>query len=211
MPLTIVATADTHGLHNQLVIPDGDILVVAGDISSYGMLEEVEEFSTWLQSQPHQYKIVIAGNHDSPFEVHNSQAVKTLVNGRSDIIYLQDSPVVIEGITFYGSPWTPTFMNWYFMADRGLQIRERWDLIPSNADVLITHGPPAGILDYVRGLPLGCTDLLGKVMEIMPKYHIFGHIHEGYGYTTRDGITFVNASACDGRYRPINPPVVLEL
>ena len=84
-------------------------------------------------------------------------------------------------------------------------------MIPNNTDVLITHGPPATILDDVRGLPEGCVDLLARILQINPKYNIFGHIHEGYGGIRKGDTIFINASVCDGLYRPINEPVVFNL
>jgi Icc-related predicted phosphoesterase len=208
--MKIIPIADTHGLHHQVIVPSGDVLIVAGDICSYGTLAEVEEFGFWLQEQPCTHKIVIAGNHDKPFQSEKESAILALTQADPGIIYLQDSSVNIEGITFHGSPWTPTFMNWYFMVDRGLAIREKWAMIPENTDVLITHGPPATVLDNVRGISEGCVDLLERIIQIRPKYNVFGHIHEGYGSLMRGNITFFNASLCDGRYRPINKPVVFE-
>jgi len=209
--MKIVTIADTHGFHKQVTVPAGDALIVAGDICPQGTLQDIKKFCAWLQKQPCKYKIVVAGNHDKPFELENQLARKLLTKEAPEIIYLQDNVVEIEKVKFYGSPWTPTFMNWYFMADRGAAIQKKWAAIPKDIDVLITHGPPATILDGVRGIPLGCDDLLKKVQQINPQYHVFGHIHEGYGTTIRNGTTFINASVCDGRYRPINKPVVFSL
>ncbi len=209
--MKIIAIADTHGLHHNVEIPEGDVLIVAGDICSWGRLSEIEEFSVWLSTQPCRYRIVIAGNHDETFQANRATAEKALVQGSDDIIYLQDSSVTIEDVTFYGSPWTPTFFDWHFMADRGEEIRRKWSMIPDNTDVLITHGPPAEILDKVRGVPQGCTDLLEKISQIEPEYHIFGHIHEEYGVVTKEHTTLINASVCDERYRPINKPVIFEI
>ncbi len=209
--MKIIAIADTHGLHHNVEIPEGDVLIVAGDICSWGRLSEIEEFSDWLSAQPCRYKIVIAGNHDETFQANRDTAEKALVQRSDDIIYLQDSSVTIEGVTFYGSPWTPTFFDWHFMADRGEEIRRKWSMIPDNTDVLITHGPPAEILDKVRGVPQGCADLLEKISQIEPEYHIFGHIHEEYGVVTKEHTTLINASVCDERYRPINKPVIFEI
>ena len=209
--MKIVVIADTHGYHQRVTIPAGDVLVIAGDICSLGTLEEIKEFGNWLQGQPCRYKIVVAGNHDTPFEREQDPALSTLTAGAPDIIYLQDSSVRIDDVLFYGSPWTPTFMEWHFMADRGAPIRKKWAMIPEDTDVLITHGPPSTILDGVGGIPLGCHDLLEKVLRIRPKYHVFGHIHETYGMTRRNNTTFINASVCDGRYRPVNKPVVFDL
>ena len=206
--MKIIAIADTHGYHRQVEIPAGDVLLVAGDICSHGRLAEITEFSTWLLEQPCKHKIVVAGNHDEPFQSEYDSALQALSQDNPAVIYLQDSSTKIEGITFYGTPWTPTFMRWFFMADRGETIREKWAKIPDNTDVLITHGPPATILDNVGGFPEGCLDLLERVLQINPKYNIFGHIHEGYGSIRRDDTIFINASVCDGQYRPINKPFV---
>lgn len=209
--MEIVATADTHGLHSRLKLPTADVLIVAGDICPSGNMADVQDFGEWLRQQPFSYKIVIAGNHDKPFEVNQVEAVKSLVADDPTVHYLQDSEKTIKGIKFYGSPWTPTFYNWHFMANRGGEIREKWAMIPSDVDVLITHGPPAGILDNVNGIPQGCADLLEQIEVIRPKYNIFGHIHEGYGMRQIDEITFINASLCDARYRPVNMPVEVGL
>ncbi len=208
--MNIVAIADTHGFHEQVTVPAGDVLIVAGDICPQGTLQDIKKFGAWLQEQPCKHKIVVAGNHDKPFEVENDLARKLITKGMPGIIYLQDNAVKIEQVKFYGSPWTPTFMSWYFMANRGAAIQEKWAMIPENIDVLITHGPPATILDSVRGLPLGCDDLLERILQINPQYHVFGHIHEGSGSTRKNGTTFINASICDGQYRPINKPIDFE-
>ena len=155
--------------------------------------------------------LVVSLNYDEPFQSNNDSALRTLTRVDSNITYLEDSSVKIGGITFYGSPWTPTFINWYFMAARGSVIREKWAAIPENTDVLVTHGPPATILDNVRGIPRGCVDLLESIKQINPQYNVFGHIHEGYGSTRKNNTVFINACVCDGRYRPVNRPVVFEL
>ena len=209
--MKVVVIADTHGFQQRLTIPVGDVLVVAGDICPLGTLEEIKEFGNWLREQPFKHKIVVAGNHDAPFEHEQELAQDALIGGAPGIIYLQDSSVKIDDVLFYGSPWTQTFMEWHFMADRGAPIRKKWAMIPENTDVLITHGPPCTILDKVRGIPLGCNDLLERVLHIHPRYHLFGHIHQTYGTTRRNGITFINASVCDGRYKPVNEPVVFDL
>jgi len=90
--------------------------------------------------------------------------------------------VIIEGVKFYGSPWQPRFFDWAFNLDRGEEIKKKWDLIPMDTDVLITHGPPYGILDLTHeGEKVGCEELMKAVLRVQPKIHIFGHIHEAYG------------------------------
>jgi hypothetical protein len=126
--------------------------------------------------------------------------------------YLEDSGIEIAGVKFWGSPWQPEFYDWAFNLPRGQALADKWALIPDDIDVLITHGPPLGILDQViTGDHVGCADLLEAVQLIKPKVHIFGHIHEGYGRIEQNGTVFINASVCTARYRPINPPIVVEV
>ena len=203
----IVVISDTHNRHAQVEIPEGDILIHAGDITSKGALRDLRRFNKFLGELPHEHKIVIAGNHDFCFEREPLAARKELTN----CIYLQDSEVIVAGIKFYGSPWQPWFCDWAFNLQRGEEIRQKWNLIPQDTDVLITHGPPFQHGDtIVNGDHVGCEDLLQKVMEVKPRYHIFGHIHEAYGITKNDHTTFVNASTCTLEYKPINPPVEFE-
>jgi Icc-related predicted phosphoesterase len=126
-------------------------------------------------------------------------------------IYLQDEPVEIEGLKFYGSPWQPWFLDWAFNLERGESLRKVWARIPEDTDVLVTHGPPHGILDRTtRGEPVGCEDLRARVEELRTPLHLFGHIHEGYGTERRGQTLFVNASSCTVSYRPLQAPVILD-
>jgi Icc-related predicted phosphoesterase len=126
--------------------------------------------------------------------------------------YLLDEELELEGLKFYGSPYQPEFCNWAFNLPRGPQLARKWAKIPDDTDVLITHGPPGGILDRVAGGELvGCNDLRKRVKEINPKLHVFGHIHEAYGWHWEDKTIFVNAANCDLGYNPINKPVVVEI
>lgn len=207
--LTIVAISDTHGLHHLIDIPPGDVLIHAGDLSWTGELSEVAEFNAFLGTLPHRYKIVVAGNHDLCFEQQAAAARALFTNA----IYLEDESVTIEGLKFYGSPWQPRFLDWAFNLNRGAELRAKWDLIPQDTDVLITHGPPFGIRDFIVETEerVGCQDLLEVVMQVRPRYHYFGHIHDSAGVTLRHGITFVNASICDMSYRPIHRPIVTKI
>jgi Icc-related predicted phosphoesterase len=208
MKTRIVAISDTHNKHRALKIPDGDILVHAGDLTDMGDLADVEDFNDWLGTLPHPQKLVIAGNHDFCLENEPEAAEPLLTN----CIYLRDNAVTLDGITFYGSPWQPWFFNWAFNLRRGPEIKAKWDLIPQAVDVLITHGPPANILDRTYlGKEVGCADLLAAIQRIQPKYHIFGHIHESYGRLTRGKTEFTNASSCSLEYDPENPPIVIDL
>ncbi len=209
----IVCLSDTHNCNEQIAVPDGDVLIHAGDATIRGTQHEVEEFLTWFSSLPHKYKIFVAGNHDWLFE--NDNRFARLLVANFNIKYLQDSFVEIEGFKIYGSPWQPRFYDWAFNLMRGAEIAEKWKLIPDDTDILITHGPPHGILDEVPRKYFventGCEELRKKIEEIRPKLHIFGHIHCGYGQTEQFGVKFVNASNCDEEYNPTQPPIVIEL
>jgi len=117
--------------------------------------------------------------------------------------------VTVAGIKFYGSPWQPWFYDWAFNLKRRTEIRAKWDLIPLDTEVLITHGPPYGILDRTtRGERVGCEELLEAIKQIRPRLHVFGHIHEAYGIRSNDDISYINGSNCDVRFRLVNPPIV---
>lgn len=218
--LTIVALSDTHGLHATMDrdIPDGDVLIHAGDFCGRGHVEEVVEFAHWMGSLPHRHKLAIPGNHDIPVE-ESEQLCRDVFADRG-IRLLVGETVEIEGFRFFGSPYTPTFLNWHFMRDRGDPIRAEWKAIPDNADVVITHGPAYGHGDLAppwKGQPprhVGCLELLNRLLTVRPRVHIFGHIHDGYGVTISDeipGTTFYNASVCTEAYRPVNAPHTITL
>ena len=207
--MRIVCISDTHGLTDNLTIPDGDVLVHAGDFCSFGNKMELSRFNDFLSKLPHKHKVFIAGNHDVPVEMEGREFVKKQI---PQGVYLQDSAVEIDGLKFYGSPWQPEFCNWAFNLPRGRELDRMWRLIPKDTDILITHGPPAGIMDVVgSGERVGCADLRRYVGTIKPKVHVFGHIHEGYGMEEKDGTLFINASTCTGNYRPTNPPIVVDI
>lgn len=208
--MTFVFISDTHGQHEKLVLPAGDVLVHAGDFTLRGTLPEVTAFFDWFERQPYRYRVAVAGNHDFLAE-REPVLFRQLIP--ENVIYLEDSGVSLDGIQVWGSPITPWFFDWAFNRQRGADIRRHWDLIPAGADVLITHGPPYGILDEVLRdpRPVGCRDLLRRVEEIKPRVHVFGHIHEGYGQLEQNGTLFVNASALDVQYRAVNGAVVVEV
>lgn len=206
--MRLVCISDTHAFHHKLAVPDGDVLVHAGDLTDWGDLGDVEALDQWIRKLPHRHKLVIAGNHDFAFERKPKEARALL----KSCTYLEDSGVTVNGVRFWGSPWQPRFCDLAFNLDRGPAIRAKWDLIPAGTDVLVTHGPPLGHGDTTsRGEPAGCRDLLEVVGKIRPKLHVFGHIHEGYGTTRDTHTTFVNAASCDLNYRPVNAPVVFDL
>lgn len=210
--IRIICLSDTHNRHEQINVPDGDILIHAGDATNRGTIDEIVLFDEWFSNLPHPHKIFVAGNHDWLFETNNIRARKLL---DSSIYYLQDSTVEIENLKIYGSPWQPRFYDWAFNLNRGAELAEKWKLIPDETDVLITHGPPNGILDEVQRRYFventGCEELRKRVETIRPRLHVFGHIHCGYGTMETFGTKFVNAANCDEFYQPTNAPVIVDL
>lgn len=207
--LRVVAMSDTHLRHN-FVVPDGDILIHAGDGCAGGDLIELAKWVGWLSTFPHKYKIAIAGNHDVALEKQPNTA-RAAFDG-SGVDYLQDSEVTIEGLRIYGAPWQPAFCDWAFNLPRGEVIRRKWMKIPTGIDILVTHGPPALILDQVMYHRVGCGDLREEVLgRIKPRYHIFGHIHYSYGIEKVGDTVFMNAAICGESYQPDNAPHVFDI
>ncbi len=208
--LKICCISDTHMLHNRIQnMPDADILIHAGDFCSVGEEKEVRKFNTWLGTLKGKYKdiIVIAGNHDKIFESNPEKAEAILTN----CTYLMDDSVEVNGFKIYGSPWQPWFFGWAFNVPRML-MHKKWEKIPDDTDILITHGPAAGYGGITsRGEEAGCEALLQKIKEIKPILHVAGHIHEGYGMYQNEDTTFVNASTCTLKYKPYNDPVIIEV
>jgi Icc-related predicted phosphoesterase len=213
--MKITFISDTHNKHNHLtskvynnILGSGDVLVHAGDISSMGKTHEIKNFLDWFSNTDFTHKIFIAGNHDWGFELNSDIAPEYK---EKSVHYLFDSEIVIDGVKFYGSPWQPEFYNWAFNLPRGEKLAEKWALIPTDTDILITHGPAYGILDWVpSGIQVGCQDLFHKIMEIQPRIHVCGHIHCAYGQKYFNGIEFLNASVLDEQYQHHNKPISLE-
>lgn len=181
--MTIVTISDTHGHHNELTnLPSGDIIIHSGDFTPYNKTsdEPYSGFISWFSKTPYKYKILIAGNHDREVEKLGYHKFYNLCN-KFGIIYLEDSSVTIEGVKFYGSPWTPVFKNWSFMKTDH-KLKDVWKKIDDNTDILITHGPAYEILDRNKfGQHIGSPSLSQRIKELSLKYHIFGHCHEDFG------------------------------
>ncbi len=197
--MRIVAVADTHLFHDELVVPDGDVFVHAGDMCQSGDLDELRHALDWIRSLPHRTKVIIAGNHDFAFAEHPREA-RALADG---FVYLQDSGTTIDGVSFWGSPWQPEFNDWAFNLPRGPALADKWALIPDQVDVLVTHGPPFGIGDHgpVAGR-LGCEDLLARVKVVRPKLHMFGHIHQDGGVWRHGETLFANVTTWECERAP---------
>jgi Icc-related predicted phosphoesterase len=207
--MRFVAISDTHGSH-QFDLPPGDVILHAGDVSSRGLKAEVEHFVDWFSNLDYQYKVFIAGNHDFFFEKASPGEIQALIP--DNLIYLNDSGVEIEGIKIWGSPIQPWFYNWAFNRQRGDDIKRHWALIPTDSDIVITHGPVFGIQDQTfHGQLVGCKDLLRAIQRVAPKVHVCGHIHEAYGTKQVGETLFINASILDLGYTIAHDPVVFDV
>lgn len=215
----IAAVSDLHGYYPE--IPECDILLIAGDIlgPSDPYIQAAicgGPLMVWLKKVPAKNIVMVAGNHDIVFEQHPSLLPKWPDN----LYYLQDSGVELCGLKIYGSPWQIRFCDWAFNEDEE-NLVHIWAKIPDNTDVLVTHSPPYGFRDYDRaGKNLGSPSLANRVTEIIPKLHVFGHIHDGYGANNisvihvgkiAGNIIMANVSLCDNAYKPNNPVQVFEL
>ncbi|MAF77682.1 MAG: metallophosphoesterase [Halobacteriovoraceae bacterium] len=204
--------SDTHSKHHEIPhFTGGDILFHCGDITKKGDLKELENFAEFISVQDYTHKIVIAVNHDFCFEAERSLKAEMILKDQG-IVYLNDSGIVIDELKIWGSPIQPKFFNWAFNRKRGNEIKKHWDLIPDDTNILITHGPPFGILDLcATGIRVGCEDLLIKVKELSNlKIHAFGHVHEDYGIKTINDVSFVNACSLNEKCRYSNEPIYIE-
>ncbi len=210
--MRIDCISDLHGHSPKL--DGGDLLIIAGDLTARNEIHEYGWFMDWLDEQKYDCKVVIAGNHDGMIE---NGLVK--IEGKN-VHYLCDSGIEFNGYKIWGSPYTPMFCNWFFMRHRGMDIKQHWDLIPKNVDILVTHGPPFSILDACEDLDgciqyCGCKDLHKRIVNhVKPTLHVFGHIHEGYGIKNPDekygNTTFINASIVNRDYQNVNPAITID-
>jgi len=210
--MKVVAIGDTHGKHDDLDMPDGDLLIHTGDMSDYGDISDIDLFNYWLGTLDYKDIVVIAGNHDMVFEKQPAAARAALTNA----IYLQDTWTDIGGYIVYGTPWTPHFNDWAFNRKRGLELREVYDKIPEQTDILVSHGPAWRLGDWVKNRwgvyeHAGSKEMLRALVRVRPKYHIFGHIHVAYGQYMAGDITCLNVSSINKYHEIANPPVVFEL
>lgn len=201
----LVALADTHSWHCDLEVPEGDVLIHAGDLTRTGTFEQLAAVAEWLRGLPHREKIVIAGNHDFGLQ-RDPGRTRELFAG---LTYLEDEGhVTAQGLRIWGSPWQPEFFDWAYNLPRGAALDARWQLIPRGLDVLVTHGPPYGFGDRVHsGDRVGCHDLLRRCLERKPRLHLYGHIHEDRGEWTEGGVRFCNVTTAEADL----PPTVIDL
>jgi len=223
--MRITLISDTHTMHGLIKptidMPGGDLLLHAGDIMNSGYNKnDIKDFCHWYNSLEHyDQKIFIAGNHDRTFEDFPDDA-REIYSSYKNITYLQDERLDLwdeedQQTVIYGTPWQPWFYDWAFNLPKGGPgLMSKWEAIPADTDILITHGPPQEILD-VSGPPyneplLGCALLRERVDAVKPKIHVFGHIHGSYGYKFLNGTHFFNASILNEEYKYTNKPVTFD-
>lgn len=208
--MRIVAISDIHNKIEQVKLPPADLLLIAGDLTGMGTVKEYVKFNQDLEIIKPLYKygiVLIEGNHDWLGEKDPGLASSLITNAT----LLRHELVEINGIRIFGSPYSKFFFNWAFNIHPGKESQEKWAQIPA-CDILMTHGQAYGILDTVpSGEHVGCHDLLDVILRVKPRYVIGGHIHFSYGEKYFNDITFINASTCDERYKPINPPIEFEI
>jgi predicted phosphodiesterase len=223
--MLITLISDTHAKHNTVNLPGGDLLLHSGDFMTSGYSQtEAESFFKWYEMQDYDTCVFIAGNHDRIMQ-NKPAEMRGLLTGYSAIDYLEDEELVLyndghngdhpeDNIRIYGSPWQPEFYNWaYNLPRNGDELKAKWDAIPDDTDILLTHGPAWGLLDDVegrRGQHLGCELLTERIKQVKPKIHVCGHIHTGYGYYFDGDTHYFNASLLDEHYRYSHKPFSID-
>ena len=207
----IIAFSDCHAHIKEVKFPDGDILIFAGDIGN-GRTTEAEfvEFAEVINKLPFSQKMITFGNHDVCVE-RNFDLSRML-----DAHILHDSEVVIDGIKFFGSPYSPKFgSGWSYNIQRGYPAQQKWAQIPDDTNILVVHGPPHGILDVVDGFykeSVGCEELAKRVMALKQlRLNVYGHIHTNFGQLNHNGVLFANVALCDDRNKLIHEPMIIDI
>ncbi|MDE6702057.1 MAG: metallophosphatase domain-containing protein [Muribaculaceae bacterium] len=197
--MRILHLSDTHGCHHQLRnLPEADVAVHSGDFTMNGSQEEAIDFKNWFCDLPYDHKIFICGNHDECIYGANVEGLD------SNVHYLCNSGVEIDGVTLYG---VPMLMGDCISEKQSFNYLQ----IPSNTNVLVTHTPPFGILDFDDGINYGSEELLNIVSTINPRLHLFGHIHRQHGILKRAQTTFSNGAILSANYSHSNTPNVLDI
>jgi Icc-related predicted phosphoesterase len=207
--MVLVLFGDTHELHREVEVPAGDILICVGDFTMFSRnLSAIEDFNEWLGELPHRHKIVVPGNHE--FFLESNPERRSLLDYANVLI---DECIEIEGLTIYGSPMTPLYGAAFGKSsakDRELH----WSRVPDDTHVLVTHGPPLGILDLSpdQAEPMGDPELRNRIQELPSlKLHVFGHVHGAHGAVERDGVTFANVALMGHLGDLVQAPTVLRM
>ncbi len=197
--MKLIFISDTHGCHRELNLPEGDMIIHAGDICNQGNVSHVEDFLQWYSDLDYKYKIFIQGNHDRDLNQNNESIIPTELP--NNLIYLHHSSIEIDGLKIWGSPFQEE------------NEESDWSMIPEDADIIITHNPPHGILDTApSGNLRGVEKLRERIEKIQPKLHLFGHIHFSYGRLETEKTLYLNGSNYEASIDAIqNPYFLIEL
>ncbi len=191
--MKILHISDTHNCHRQLKnLPEADVIVHSGDVSMNGKIEEVLDFLNWFSQLPYGHKLFVEGNHDTSL-------FKCKINGLPDNMhFLQDEAIRIGGVNFYGVSMKRSYDS--------VKLQ-----IPDDTDVVISHEPPFGILDFVDEMHYGDGKLMDQLKQLQPRLHLFGHIHPQYGKKTVGLTTFVNSALLGEGFELVNIPQIIEI
>lgn len=201
--MRLLHLSDTHNFHRQLIdLPKADMIIHSGDMSMVGTSNEVLDFIEWFSELDYKYKIFIGGNHDFSLEWKNPNTIQGFLP--ENCYYLCNSGVTIEGVKYWGVPF-------FFADDVSGDYFKMITQIPNDTEILITHRPPLGVLDYADNISYGCPDLLDAISTIRPQYNLFGHIHDSYGIEKSKHTTFINAAIVDVNYQLLNEPFVFDI
>jgi Icc-related predicted phosphoesterase len=205
-PIRIVCISDTHEWHRDVSVPDGDLLIHAGDFTFWNHVSKIQDFNNWLGELPHRYKVVIPGNHDRVF--NKDPSMRALI---TNAVLLINESVRLCGLNIWGSPVTCD--DAAYGHTRRDERAKLYASIPKDTHILVTHGPPFGILDREPGSHRreGCTELRLAVMQLQPRLHVFGHVHAGYGTYKNETTQFVNAALLGWTGDLENRPIVLDI
>ena len=230
--IRFVCISDTHGQFKDIKLPKGDVLIHCGDFSSKGSKKEIKEFSKWLGKQDFLQRVVIAGNHEFSFDLEYEEILKERFSYKptfpsnedfkevksllTNCIYLEDQETDIFGYKVYGTPWQNEYSRSAFQRKPEI-CDSKFDKIPKNIDILISHSPPYGFCDEPSKAGIdhaGSKYLAQKVCEdIKPIVHVFGHLHEAYGvkFGGSCGTIFANVASCNRAFRIEHRPVIFDL
>jgi predicted phosphohydrolase len=205
--MRVICLSDTHELHREVLVPDGDLLIHAGDFTFFSKRPSMlRDFNRWLGELQHRHKVVVPGNHD--YLLENASARSLITNAN----LLMDSGATIEGIHLWGSPAT-LLPGGAFCRPDAADRRCHWARIPIDTDILITHSPACGILDGAPNSDQheGDPELLAAFERVRPILHVCGHVHEGYGSLWKKHTCHVNAALLDQELGGVERnPIVMD-
>lgn len=218
MNVKICHISDTHTL--PFKIEPADILVHSGDALNSGKFKDLVTFRLQLEEIKEHFKhiVYVPGNHDWELQYKPKESEEFLQSTVPNLVVLHEKSIELMGLKFYGTAYQPFFCNWAFNVQYPKDLKEIYERIPDDTQVLVTHCPPYGILDHVinrwnpNGEHVGSKELADELPRLKAlKLHMFGHIHYSSGMKLIDGVEYSNGAICDEAYLAVNKPNVIEL